>query len=89
MRGTHFPAHIAFRSHRNTPAYAGNTSADASAEGDAEEHPRVCGEHKIPKKEDEKYEGTPPRMRGTLRRRAEELGLKRNTPAYAGNTLAC
>jgi len=25
-------------------------------------------------------------MRGTLRRRAEELELKRNTPAYAGNT---
>ena len=68
------------------PAYAGNTEDASLTLSIAEDHPRVCGEHRGDGAGRSGYEGSSPRMRGTHR-----LGLHRRNqqgiiPAYAGNT---
>ena len=45
MRGKLCQASTRYIVTRNIPAYAGKTIVQISAAGDAEEHPRVCGEN--------------------------------------------
>ena len=70
------------------PAYAGNTPPRTRTRNSARDHPRVCGEHSHDHSEAVRYEGSSPRMRGTLHRDDDgEFGYG-IIPAYAGNTLA-
>ena len=68
------------------PAYAGNTMGPSPVMTDWRDHPRVCGEHLWYCPHGQRYEGSSPRMRGTLLTgmiRLSSLGI---IPAYAGNT---
>ena len=89
MRGTLLMRVLDLDQPRNTPAYAGNTSFASSIQRLAQEHPRVCGEHCMSIEYRVYRLGTPPRMRGTPCSFLHHLQYLRNTPAYAGNTLAC
>ena len=68
------------------PAYAGNTSFEATFLPDPWDHPRVCGEHLSSVTIMTRTVGSSPRMRGTLL--AAFLAVSRTgiIPAYAGNT---
>ncbi len=71
---------------RITPAYAGKTIPSVSRYLQGEDHPRVCGENARTPKSMPSDSGSPPRMRGKLKRQ-EVLKLdNRITPAYAGKT---
>ena len=71
---------------RIIPAHAGNTCWNMSACRYAWDHPRACGEHRVPLTVRHSTPGSSPRMRGTLTscgRDASEIGI---IPAHAGNT---
>ena len=71
---------------RIIPAYAGNTGSAACCTRCGRDHPRVCGEHMSVHFYAGYWQGSSPRMRGTLSvRNDSELG-PRIIPAYAGNT---
>ena len=87
MRGT--PPLPLLRSHLVglIPTYAGNTFG-ASVEGGAVgAHPHVCGEHVVLLLVRGVYEGSSPRMRGTLFLAALVSKFMGLIPTYAGNTL--
>ena len=68
------------------PAYAGNTIHRRICKHHGRDHPRVCGEHMSVHFYAGYWQGSSPRMRGTLSvRNDSELG-PRIIPAYAGNT---
>ena len=68
------------------PAYAGNTLLEQEAVEQAEDHPRVCGEHCFHGLSALLSQGSSPRMRGTPYRDVS-LGCPYGIiPAYAGNT---
>ena len=70
------------------PAYARSTSVRPSTPRGAGDHPRVCGEHMLPKNFWMPPTGSSPRMRGALHA-APALGLRGGIiPAYAGSTGA-
>ena len=52
-----------------------------------EERPRMCGEYVTPQEITTLVKGSPPRVRGILDSRPEITGLRRITPACAGNTF--
>ena len=52
------------------------------------DHPRACGEYFTSRNDSRKQIGSPPRMRGILRRRPRFPYRKGITPAHAGNTCA-
>ena len=54
---------------RITPAHAGNTPRGRSPFPRVRDHPRACGEHIFLSQILPKHPGSPPRMRGTRRRR--------------------
>ena len=70
-----------------TPAYAGRTDCGEASGACQSDHPRVCGENRMPRAVLCTAAGSPPRMRGE---RSEEdnapVGV-RITPAYAGRTI--
>ena len=51
-------------------------------------HPRACGEHTVDEPSVATESGSSPRLRGTLRRQAGQLGPSRFIPAPAGNIPA-
>ena len=68
------------------PACAGNTLRPSHASSMHGDHPRVCGEHTEGTSKTARWQGSSPRVRGTLRRRRRaraEIGI---IPACAGNT---
>ena len=71
---------------RITPAYAGKTDGVAHDIGKWEDHPRVCGENPLMKRQRDFRTGSPPRMRGKLFNLANDLQELRITPADAGKT---
>ena len=88
MRGTHDCCRLHTFRTGIIPAYAGNTRRCVSAWPVLWDHPRVCGEHHVYRIFKHPYEGSSPRMRGTLEHRVilfRETGI---IPAYAGNTNA-
>ena len=71
---------------RIIPAYAGSTSAPASASGSGADHPRIRGEH-IDRWDDRVQAlGSSPHTRGARRHRHSTGTEQRIIPAYAGST---
>ena len=70
---------------RITPACAGNRAPPPAAGPRGEDHPRVCGEQAGAEGAEERFGGSPPRVRGTEHRRIQAGGIGRITPACAGN----
>ena len=88
MRGTPRLRKPAARQPGIIPAYAGNTSRSMGVDGGPRDHPRVCGEHRLPHRHPGPSRGSSPRMRGTrgiVHRCPAGAGI---IPAYAGNTQA-
>ena len=65
MRETPLSDIFRTRPDRITPAYAGNTAAKDASENPFEDHPRVCGKHKLKFAFAFVGAGSPPRMRET------------------------
>ena len=85
-RGTHAVWTHSFIPTGITPAYAGNTMANAGLNDPNGDHPRLRGEHVLQYTGDIDEKGSPPPTRGTLK---NDTLLTRDTgitPAYAGNT---
>ena len=74
-----------------TPAYAGKSNANDTAEGFTGDHPRVCGEKMVMNGFLMRRQGSPPRMRGKARLHLRQQRVTRITPAYAGKrpTVRC
>ena len=72
---------------RITPAYAGKTDGVAHDIGKWEDHPRVCGENPLMKRQRDFRTGSPPRMRGKPADEAAKGLPNRITPADAGKTV--
>ena len=68
------------------PACAGNTAASSATEAKGSDHPRVCGEHFVAEVVGECFQGSSPRVRGTLLSGAEHDAAPGIIPACAGNT---
>ena len=71
---------------RITPAYAGKRQAVYHRCRTAEDHPRLCGEKKMPSPSCATEVGSPPPMRGkadVVLNRIDRIGI---TPAYAGKS---
>ena len=71
---------------RFTPACAGNTVVSKSRASSRAVHPRVCGEYTPRFAQSLATYGSPPRVRGILRRGGGFYPSWRFTPACAGNT---
>ena len=71
---------------RITPAYAGTTYFVFYVTLQAQDHPRVCGNHVLENRKAGKNAGSPPRMREPLLFNASLTCSSRITPAYAGTT---
>ena len=71
-----------------TPAYAGKRNSQSWNAGGTQDHPRVCGEKKCWKLWWINGAGSPPRMRGKVRRMRTLEVVGGITPAYAGKRLA-
>ena len=70
------------------PAYAGSTYCNASTICTRRDHPRVCGEHPLPRLYMQRWVGSSPRMRGAHPvdlAHVRQVGI---IPAYAGSTFA-
>ncbi len=70
---------------RFIPACAGNASRFRLLARVTAVHPRVCGERVASDHRVERFSGSSPRVRGTLRIRARALTIVRFIPACAGN----
>ena len=68
------------------PAYAGSTPPVGEAYEDAEDHPRIRGEHDPNRSFGEKMAGSSPHTRGALVLLMALCVLQRIIPAYAGST---
>ena len=86
MRGTHRCRSGQRHCKGIIPAYAGNTVQVFCDDLGARDHPRVCGEHGFQRFLFVVIQGSSPRMRGTLQRRAHDVPSSGIIPAYAGNT---
>ena len=69
-----------------TPADAGKTRIFRAAQRRNKDHPRGCGENEETGEITDIVAGSPPRMRGKLRRLSGSCGSGRITPADAGKT---
>ena len=86
MRETLFFCFVQASLIRITPAYAGNTRVVLPYTKNKQDHPRVCGKHYESHVTKQKFLGSPPRMRETLKFISIRSKAARITPAYAGNT---
>ena len=86
VRGKLMPACINCGIARITPAGAGKTWRNLCYHGHEADHPRRCGENPTVLCWFCKNCGSPPQVRGKLRRAENEIELKRITPAGAGKT---
>ena len=72
---------------RIIPAYAGSTGVAVVLGEDAQDHPRVCGEHSEGPVAMMDTWGSSPRMRGAQNPQGKQDRLSGIIPAYAGSTL--
>ena len=68
-----------------TPACAGNSERFAMSFSPYGDHPRVCGEQCIAANVHLYFQGSPPRVRGTVGCALSRYHSRRITPACAGN----
>ena len=86
MRGKLPASRLNGRNVRITPADAGKTKGEDAGNCLREDHPRGCGENLLTETNTDRQKGSPPRMRGKLRKMHEKFGQDRITPADAGKT---
>ena len=86
MRGKQINCFKASEIVRITPADAGKTILFRITLNLHQDHPRGCGENLLPHLQLYKTTGSPPRMRGKLKKGVLSLGETRITPADAGKT---
>ena len=72
---------------RIIPAYAGSTNGLVVFSLDPQDHPRIRGEHYLPKEADIFEGGSSPHTRGALPRGGDPDLRRRIIPAYAGSTF--
>ena len=87
MRGAHTSTNKKSVDDGIIPAYAGSTMTARRSWCWTRDHPRVCGEHRVPPLMRSATKGSSPRMRGArhnLGRADDRFGI---IPAYAGSTL--
>ena len=75
------------RIQRITPAYAGKSEKCLLPDSLYQDHPRLCGEKVQSTSDDAAKLGSPPPMRGKVRRCHFSSKLDRITPAYAGKSF--
>ena len=88
MRGKQERAVGIVQQSRITPADAGKTLQTNVKQFPCKDHPRGCGENAAHKWAYQTVMGSPPRMRGKLLAKLDELQTERITPADAGKTAA-
>ena len=86
VRGTVFHVAAPLSHHRITPACAGNSAGKSGPVTRTQDHPRVCGEQISAKTREKSKTGSPPRVRGTVKRRCPYEHSRGITPACAGNS---
>ena len=69
-----------------TPAYAGKSATEITRNYAKKDHPRVCGEKVSPAVAAQFWKGSPPRMRGKVRKCRPSPAPRGITPAYAGKS---
>ena len=74
---------------RITPAYAGKRRGIAARLPLLRDHPRVCGEKGQPVPAAGLSEGSPPRMRGKVKKTQKGIQSAGITPACAGKSVVC
>ena len=84
MRGKGAPFRAGALPLRITPAYAGKSQTAGTPCSSVRDHPRMCGEKLWPTCPHAPNAGSPPRMRGKVRRAVKARNWPRITPAYAG-----
>ena len=87
MRGKVRVGEAYSRAYRITPAYAGKSFTWVPLPFFAEDHPRLCGEKANHRAFRRQFAGSPPPMRGKVKKAAWYLNKFRITPAYAGKSL--
>ena len=88
MRGTLDVERRGQRLHGIIPAHAGNTVGVLRAFMAPRDHPRACGEHSTTRSFTHYFEGSSPRMRGTLFDEGVVDSYRGIIPAHAGNTVS-
>ena len=86
VRGTANAPRLLVVGLRITPACAGNSSSRTSSSSLGWDHPRVCGEQRNRDCSICRYQGSPPRVRGTVTEAAKDRVEGGITPACAGNS---
>ena len=71
-----------------TPAYAGKSPLICRIHRKLSDHPRLCGEKQEDFADQKNSVGSPPPMRGKVRRVQHDLHSAGITPAYAGKSTA-
>ena len=74
---------------RITPAYAGKSYRHNRCTAEQTDHPRLCGEKKLHSALEAACLGSPPPMRGKVKRSFFYAKMQGITPAYAGKSLKC
>ena len=87
VRGTGLLLRLRSRPHRITPAGAGNRQELTETRTRLRDHPRGCGEQLLSCTVLSMWNGSPPRVRGTVKAMAVIYATLRITPAGAGNSL--
>ena len=72
---------------RITPACAGKTRPISGKTRLTEDHPRVCGENVLVRRDGRSDRGSPPRVRGKPINEGRARKVTRITPACAGKTI--
>ena len=85
-RGAPPPSGIPRRPSRIIPAYAGSTRTQCTAPRAIRDHPRIRGEHYLPKEADIFEGGSSPHTRGAQIVQEMRDSSQRIIPAYAGST---
>ena len=88
MRGKAVQSGMAHTTRRITPAYAGKSSLIVVSRLKSRDHPRVCGEKRVPPRIALGDMGSPPRMRGKVFQEVQSREKVGITPAYAGKSPA-
>ena len=70
-----------------TPAYAGKSSAMSRIKSLYWDHPRLCGEKYGYYTIEVSFLGSPPPMRGKVKKEIKKIQEQRITPAYAGKSF--
>ena len=86
MRGKEVQLSLVLSSCGITPAYAGKSFPKLAVFATATDHPRLCGEKPVGVWRSDLRLGSPPPMRGKVRRNfptERDIGI---TPAYAGKS---